>query len=231
MIKRMCHKIAMLYYKSSSERYIAYLRLKGIAIGRGTMMRPKSTEIDLSRPSLVSIGNDCYMNENFTLLTHDWVTRVFIRSGLDFIPSSGPVKIGNNVNFGQNVMVLRGVTIGDNTFVGAGSIVTKDIPANSIAVGVPCKVIMSLEEYYQKRLTIYEREAFDYVRSIQERFNRQPVAADFWEEFPLFVNGNEVEKYPEIPIRRQLGPAYERYVKNHTAKYGSFEEFLKIALS
>lgn len=84
------------------------------------------------------------MNRNFVLLTHDWVTKVFIESGREFLPSSGRVRIGNNVSFGQNVMILKGVTIGDNCFIGAGSIVTKDIPANSIAVGIPCRVVMSL---------------------------------------------------------------------------------------
>lgn len=231
MFKRLFRKLSMLYYKSSSDRYIAYLRSKGIHIGTGTMLRPKTIEIDLTRPSLVTIGNDCYMNENFTLLTHDWVTRVFLYSGLDFIPSSGRVKIGNNVSFGQNVMVLKGVSIGDNSFVGAGSIVTKDIPSNSIAVGIPCRVIMSLEDYYRKRIAVCESEAMDYARSIKERFQRNPAPADFYEEFPLFVDGNDVDKYPEIPIRKQLGPAYERYVNSHKAKYKSFEDFIEAAFS
>lgn len=52
-----------------------------------------------------------------------------------------PVKIGNKVWIGMNSIVMRGVTIGDNTIIGAGSIVTKDIPANVIAAGSPCKVI------------------------------------------------------------------------------------------
>lgn len=229
MISTIIDKLKQYYYKSSSERYIAFLRSKGIDIGDGTMMRPKSTNIDISRPSLISIGEDCYMNENFTLLTHDWVTRVFIHTDREFLPSSGRVTIGNNVSFGQNVMVLKGVTIGDNCFVGAGSIVIKDIPSNSIAVGVPCKVVMSLEDYYQKRTKACEAEAMDYARSIQERFYRRPIASDFWEEFPLFVSGYEVDKYPELPIRRQLGPVYEKYIKNHKAHYASLEEFLSAA--
>ena len=122
--------------------------------------------------------------------------------------------------------MLKGVTIGDNCFIGANSVVSRDIPANSIAVGSPAKVIMSLEEYYQKRLAICEAEAIDYARSIRERFGRMPVAADFWEEFPLFVSGNEVDNYPEIPIRRQLGPIYDRYVREHKARYTSFQQFI-----
>ena len=57
-----------------------------------------------------------------------------------------PIHIGKNVWFGGDVKVLTGVTIGDNTIIGTGSIVTKDIPANVIAVGNPCKVIRQITE-------------------------------------------------------------------------------------
>lgn len=52
-----------------------------------------------------------------------------------------PIIIGNNVWLGMNTVVMKGVTIGDNVIIGANSVVTKDIPANTIAVGIPCKVI------------------------------------------------------------------------------------------
>lgn len=55
------------------------------------------------------------------------------------------VNIGNNVFIGMHCMILKGVTIGNNSIIAAGSIVTKDIPANCIAGGVPCKVISSRE--------------------------------------------------------------------------------------
>ena len=60
--------------------------------------------------------------------------------------SSGRVEIGSNIYIGTNVIVLRGVTIGDNCVIGAGSVVTHDIPANSVAVGAPCRVVCSLDE-------------------------------------------------------------------------------------
>lgn len=231
MINKIIRKLQELYYKSSSERYCHWLRNKGILIGVGTKLRPKTTHIDLTRPSLVTIGENCYMNENFTLLTHDWVTKVFIQCGYEFLPSSGRVNIGNNVSFGQNVMILKGVTIGDNCFIGAGSIVTKDIPANSIAVGIPCKVVCTLEEFHKKREVACVEEALDYARSIKERYGRIPNVTDFWEEFPLFIDGDKVEQYPELKevIQRQLGPMYKSYVKSHKAQYNSISDFLKAA--
>ena len=56
-----------------------------------------------------------------------------------------PVVIGNHVWLGMNVVVMKGVKIGDNTIIGANSIVTKDIPANVIAAGNPCKVVKNVE--------------------------------------------------------------------------------------
>ena len=63
-----------------------------------------------------------------------------------------PVRIGRNCWLGAGVIVMPGVTIGDNTVIGAGSIVTKDIPANVVAVGNPCRVLRPVgqhdREYY-----------------------------------------------------------------------------------
>lgn len=56
-----------------------------------------------------------------------------------------PITIGNNVWIGAQACLLPGVNIGDNCVIGAGSVVTKDIPANSVAAGNPCRVIRKLE--------------------------------------------------------------------------------------
>ncbi|BCL34910.1 sugar O-acetyltransferase [Nostoc sp. MS1] len=57
---------------------------------------------------------------------------------------AAPIKIGNNVWIGGNAIICPGVTIGDNTTIGAGSVVVQDIPANVVAVGNPCRVIRYL---------------------------------------------------------------------------------------
>ncbi|USD64066.1 sugar O-acetyltransferase [Vibrio sp. SCSIO 43136] len=67
-----------------------------------------------------------------------------------------PVTIGNNVWVGANSVILPGVSIGDNSVIGAGSVVTKDIPANVVAVGNPCRVLREIGEhdrefYYKDR--------------------------------------------------------------------------------
>lgn len=60
------------------------------------------------------------------------------------------IHIGKNCWLGSGVIVLPGVTIGDNTVVGAGSVVTKDLPANVICAGVPCKVLREINEHDEK---------------------------------------------------------------------------------
>lgn len=228
IIHRIISKIWSYVCRFSNRTYVNYLRNNGIEIGGGNKFRPFSTEIDLTRPSLITIGNDCYFNKGLTLLTHDWVTRTFIYSGRVFLPSSGRITIGNNVNTAYNVTILKGVTIGDNVFIGANSVVTKDIPSNSIAAGSPCRVIMNIDEFHAKREIKCVKEAFDYAVSIQQRFNRKPTIADFREEFVLFVDGDKIDQYPEISalIKSQLGPSYDAYKKHHKAMFASFEEFL-----
>ena len=233
MLMRIFNKLKKINAYSSPSRYVKYLRKHGCQIGNNFAIygKLKSISIDLTRPSLVTIGDNVSINSNFSLMTHDFVSGVFLHLYNDFIPSSGAVKIGNNVSFGINCTVLKGVTIGDNCFIAAGAVVTRDIPANCIAGGVPAKVICSIEDYYNKRQELCIKEAFTYARSITERYGRKPVPADFWEEFPLFVDAHNINDYPEIPIKRQLfnDSIYQKWMRKHHAVFASFEDFIKAA--
>lgn len=132
------------YYTSSSVRYIEFLKKQGVEIGSGCIFRaPKTTIIDMTRPYLISIGNNVDMNVNFKIYTHDWGARVFIGKYNQMINSSGKVTIGSNIYFGADCMVLKGVTIGDNCIIGAGSIVSKSIPS-------PLPNELTEEEIYYK---------------------------------------------------------------------------------
>lgn len=119
-------------------------------------------------------------------------------------------------------MILKGVTIGKNCFIGVGGIVTKDILVNSIVVGVPCKVVMSLEDYYRKRKEKYVPKVLNDVRSIKECLGREPLTIDFWEEFPLFVDGDKITEYPGFAV------SYDDYVEHHKVKYEGVDAFLKV---
>lgn len=90
----------------------------------------------------VTIGNNVLIGPRvcITAATHplDKDTRI---SGLEY---GAPVTICDNVWLGAGVTINPGVTIGENSVIGSGSVVTRDVPANSVAVGVPCRVIKKL---------------------------------------------------------------------------------------
>lgn len=100
----------------------------------------------------IYVGDNTMFGPNVVLATAGHPIDVSLRSkGYQY---NVPIHIGKNCWFGAGVIVLPGVTIGDNTVIGAGSVVTKDIPANVIAVGNPCKVVREInehdKEYYYK---------------------------------------------------------------------------------
>lgn len=229
-IRSLIKKIEYRYALTNSKYYVKYLRKCGMKIGEGTIVcSPKNFEIDFSRPHLISIGDNVRLNAFMTIMCHDAATKVFRSLKGEIIPSNGKVTIGNNVYFGRHTTVLKGVTIGDNCIIGYGATVMKDIPSNSVAVGTPAKVICTIDEYFQRRQDKALEESFEYARAIKERYNRRPVPEDFFESFVYFVNGDEVDKYPNIPIEYQLGPGFDMWKKNHKAKFNNFDEFLAAA--
>ena len=92
----------------------------------------------------VSFGDDVFIGPNCQFYTASHPIDYNIRNkGLE---TASEIKVGSNVWFGGGVIVLPGVTIGDDVVIGAGSVVTKDIPSHSVAVGNPCKVIKRIKE-------------------------------------------------------------------------------------
>ncbi len=92
--------------------------------------------------AFVTIGDDCFLGPNVNIYTACHSTNPQERNTRQ--EWAKPVTVGNNVWIGGNVTILPGVTIGDNCTIGAGSVVTHSIPANSIAVGNPAKVIKTI---------------------------------------------------------------------------------------
>ncbi len=141
--------------------------------------------------AFVHFGKNIYANFNLTLVddTHIYVgdytmfgpNVTLATAGHPILPAlrgaygyqyNMPVHIGKNCWLGAGVVVLPGVTVGDNTVIGAGSIVTKDIPSDVVAVGNPCRVVRKINEhdreyYYKDRKipkdikSIYDQRVYD----------------------------------------------------------------------
>ena len=92
--------------------------------------------------ALVTIGDDCFCGPNVSIYTACHSTDPVERNSRR--EWAKPVSIGNSVWIGGDVTILPGVTIGDNCTIGAGSVVTRDIPANSVAASNPARVIKTL---------------------------------------------------------------------------------------
>jgi maltose O-acetyltransferase len=110
-----------------------------ITIGARTFINYNLVALDVAP---IVIGDDCQIGPNVQLLTPTHPLAPQPRR--DKLEAAQPIKIGDNVWIGGGAIVLPGVTIGQNSVIGAGSVVTKDIPANVVAVGNPARIIRSL---------------------------------------------------------------------------------------
>lgn len=134
-----------------------------IEIGEGFYANTGCVMLDVGR---ITIGDNVLFGPNVSLYTAGHPIHPESRkSGYEY---GIPIKIGDNVWIGGSCVILPGVTIGNNVVIGAGSVVTKDIPDNVCAAGNPCRVIREITE--EDRLYYYKDRKFD--DEVWEKINR-----------------------------------------------------------
>lgn len=138
---------------------MACLIERGLKVGKNTAIN-SGFNIDSAWPWLVSIGDNVTISTNVTILAHDASTNIVQQS-----TKLGRVAIGSNVFVGTRTVILCGVTVGDNVVIGAGSVVTHDLPSDGVYAGVPAKKVCSVEEYREKYQKLRaERPDFSKIR-------------------------------------------------------------------
>src|SRR5271169_1411398 len=125
-------------------KYIAALVQKGLKMGKNVGI-VDAFFFDPSHCFLISIGDNTIICPNVRLIAHDASTKMLL--GYTKI---GLINIKENCFIGDSTIVLPNVTIGPNSIVGSGSVVTKDIPPDSVAAGNPARVICPVKDYIRK---------------------------------------------------------------------------------
>lgn len=139
-----------------------------ISVGKNFFANYNCTLLDVGK---ITIGDNCMLAPNVAIYTAGHPIHPDSRnSGYEY---GMDVTVGNNVWIGGNVVITPGVTIGDCCVIGAGSVVTRDIPAWTVAAGNPCRVIRGITE--EDRKYLFHRQEFDpaaweEVRKIQELY-------------------------------------------------------------
>jgi maltose O-acetyltransferase len=148
----------------------------GMRIGKDVLL-PASTFVDVSHCFLISIGDHCGFGPECLILAHDAQMDEFLDAA-----RLGRVTIHASCHFGARTVILPGVEVGPRTIVGAGSVVSKSLPPDTVCAGSPAKVICSLDEYLTRhRQKMAERPTFEYakydIRVIDEAGRHAMLAA------------------------------------------------------
>lgn len=152
-------KVLGLLDKFSQRVYMAallrLLSFAGVKIAGRPLWISPSTYID--RAGGIYLGDRCVVSHRVSLLTHDFsLDRVAEKKfGISSreLSVKRPIKIGDRVFIGMGAMILPGTSIGEDSIIGSGAVVTRDVEAGQVVAGNPARVIGSVDEYWDKRHT------------------------------------------------------------------------------
>jgi maltose O-acetyltransferase len=145
MAKAIMHLLAMYLPEIHMKRF--FYRLRGTKLGKHIDIAPM-VFLEEAYPELITIKDYVDLGPGVIIVTHDSSPLCVSHRA---IPNKEEVVIGRNVYIGAGAIILPGVKIGDRSIIGAGAVVTEDIPPDSVAVGVPAKVICTLEEWKKRK--------------------------------------------------------------------------------
>ena len=159
MLRGFTHILSVLRHRLEIARYndytiAEYFRRQGAEIGDNCQIMIRKFG---SEPFLVHIGNNCTIAPEVELITHEGGAWMFTDE-LPSLQSFGRIDILDNCFIGQRAIIMPGIRIGPRSVIGAGAIVTKDVPPNVVVAGSPARKISTLEEYRAKLMRNWERQ-------------------------------------------------------------------------
>lgn len=149
----MMRKMILLYNNFINRIHITILRRCGVTIGKNCYI---DRHINIDRNIIV--GSNVTISSHLVILGHDASTKKFIKK-----TRLQKTIIGNNCFIGMHAIILPGITIGQNSIVGANSVVTHNIPANSVCVGNPANIVSSTEEFIKKHTLLMVKHPELYI--------------------------------------------------------------------
>lgn len=126
-----------------------YARMLGVRVGKGCRILDDPRNIFGSEPYLVTLGDHVSITGGVNFITHEGGVWLLRETDPD-VDVFNPITVGNNVFIGARAMILPGVRIGNNVIVAGASLVSKDVPDNTIVGGVPAKVIGNTDDFLCK---------------------------------------------------------------------------------
>jgi len=158
--------------KAGSNTRIKYWRKQGMKIGEDCLINNVNFSTE---PYLIEIGDHVAIAAGTDFITHDgaiWCFREEILNADVF----GRIKIGDNVFIGNNCTLLPNTTVGDNCIIGAGSVVRGKFPDNSVIVGNPAKVVLSMS---MQQLLYKQNPNFMRIRDLSPRAKKAAIMKHF----------------------------------------------------
>lgn len=162
-------RIALIFESKKRTKYIIKKKVFK-SVGENFFYQPRFIPSD---PELIKFHNNVTVASGVTFINHDLIHNVMKNidnQAYDYY--SGCIEVMDNVFIGSNSTILPNVKIGPNALIAAGSVVTKDVPENSVVAGVPAKVIGKFDEYMNKRKEVRYHSVDDMWRLFDEEKNK-----------------------------------------------------------
>jgi len=135
----------ILFANLNHEKYAKFI---GVNMGKDVHIYGNPLNMFGTEPWCIKLGNNVHITREVLFITHDGGTLLF-RDKVPDLEITKPIIIGNNVYIGVRSIIMPGVTIGNDCIIGAGAVVTKNVPDNSVVGGVPAKFIKNIDEYFE----------------------------------------------------------------------------------